>query len=70
MNTLITGGKGLLGSSITFGLKPGRDELDIMKYDDSSSYIKKNKIDSVVHAAAKVGGVKVNTEFFIKTMIH
>ena len=63
MNTLITGGKGLLGSSITFGLKPGRDELDIMKYDDLSSYIKKHKIDSIVHAAAKVGGVKANTDY-------
>lgn len=63
MNTLITGGSGLLGSSINFGFKPNRSELDILNYNELSNYIETHNIDSVVHAAAKVGGVKANTEF-------
>jgi GDP-L-fucose synthase len=63
MNTLITGGKGLLGSALDFGFKPSKDEVDCLKYDQLSNYIKNNNIDSVVHAAARVGGVKANTDF-------
>jgi dTDP-4-dehydrorhamnose reductase len=62
MNTLITGGKGLLGSALDFGFKPSKDEVDCLKYDQLSNYIKNNNIDSVVHAAARVGGVKANTD--------
>lgn len=63
MKTLITGGNGLLGSAMKFGLKPGRSELDVLSYEDLSRFIDSNKIDSIVHAAAKVGGVKANTDF-------
>lgn len=63
MNTLITGGKGLLGNALEFGFKPSKDEVDCLKYDQLASYIRKNNIDSVVHAAARVGGVKANTDF-------
>jgi len=62
-NTLITGGNGLLGNAISFGLKPCKQELDVLNYEEVANYINKNKIDSVVHAAAKVGGVKANTDF-------
>ena len=63
VNTLITGGKGLLGSALNMGHKPGREELDVLSYDNLAKYISNNNIDSVVHSAAKVGGVKANTDF-------
>ncbi len=63
MNTLITGGSGLLGSSIEFGFKPTRQQLDLLKYEQLVDYVNNNNIDSLVHAAAKVGGVKANTDF-------
>ena len=63
MNTLITGGKGLLGSALDFGFKPSSRDMNCLSYSQISDYIKKHNIDSVVHAAARVGGVKANTEF-------
>lgn len=63
MNTLITGGRGLLGSAFNFGHKPSKEELNCLQYDNLRSYIKNNSIDSIVHAAARVGGVKANTDF-------
>lgn len=63
MNTLITGGQGLLGSAFNFGHKPTRKELDCLNYEQLTNFIKNNKIDSIVHAAARVGGVKANTDF-------
>jgi GDP-L-fucose synthase len=63
MSTLITGGRGLLGSAMTFGLKPSRQELDVLDSIKLEEYIINNKVDSVIHAAAKVGGVKANADF-------
>jgi len=63
MNTLITGGNGLLGSYFSFGLKPNRTELNLFDYDSLDNFVKKNKISKIIHAAAKVGGVKSNNEF-------
>lgn len=63
MNTLITGGAGLLGSALSIGHKPSRDSLDVLNYANIASYIENHGIDSIVHAAAKVGGVKANTDF-------
>jgi GDP-L-fucose synthase len=63
MSTLITGGHGLLGSFMNFGLKPNRHELDINNFTDICNYVEQNKIDSIIHAAAKVGGVKANTDY-------
>lgn len=63
MNTLITGGYGLLGSSLKFGIKPTKDELNISDYSKLCKFIEENKIDSIVHTAARVGGVKSNTDY-------
>jgi GDP-L-fucose synthase len=63
MNILITGGKGLLGNSFDFGYKPSRKELNCLNYDELAKFIEQNKIDSIIHAAAKVGGVKANTDY-------
>ena len=63
MSTLITGGFGLLGSSINFGLKPTKKELNLLDYNNLKDYIEKNHIHSIIHAAAKVGGVKANSDY-------
>lgn len=63
MNTLITGGSGLLGSFIDFGLKPNRKELDVLDYNQFSNYVKTHNVSSIIHSAGLVGGVKANTDF-------
>jgi len=62
MNTLVTGGNGLVGSAIEAEFKPSSRELDLMDYDLLLSYLTDNKIDSIIHCAAKVGGIKANLE--------
>lgn len=65
MKTLITGGNGLLGRELIIkqGLKPSKQELDLMSYEKLKQYIICNKIESIIHCAAKVGGVKANTDY-------
>jgi len=63
MTILVTGGSGLLGSSINIGLKPTKDELNILNYENLCEYIEKNNVTSIIHAAARVGGVKSNTDY-------
>ena len=60
---LITGGAGLVGTSVPFGLKPTRKEVDLTNYEQLISYIRDHKITDVVHCAGKVGGVKSNKQF-------
>lgn len=60
MSILITGGSGLLGRAIEFGLKPSKKDLDLLDYNSLYNYIEKNNIKEIIHCAAKVGGVKEN----------
>jgi len=62
MNTLVTGGRGLVGSSIDSEFKPTRYDVDLMNQDSIINYLVENEIDSIVHCAAKVGGIKANSE--------
>lgn len=70
--TLVTGGRGLVGSCITGNHKPNSNEVNLLNFDEIDSYIRDNEIECVVHCAAKVGGVKENSEnlgeFFFKNM--
>lgn len=72
MSTLITGGAGLLGSCFDFGLKPNRNELNLLNYEMLLNYLKQNDINKIIHCAAKVGGVKGNStypyEYFVENM--
>lgn len=79
MKTIITGSKGLLGSAIHRIIKddsicPSREDLDISKESDVKEYLKKNRdvSDTIIHCAAKVGGVKANMEnnksFFLENI--
>ena len=75
VTTLVTGGSGMLGSSIknlyeTYPehknhklLTPTCDELNLENKDDVFKYFQHNKIDRVFHSAAKVGGIKSNSEY-------
>jgi len=67
MNFLITGGSGLLGNAfkkiVPDYLYPTSKELNLRNQVAVSSYLADSKIDTVVHLAAKVGGVKANTVY-------
>jgi GDP-L-fucose synthase len=71
--TLVTGGYGMIGSMIPSEFKPTSTELDLMKYEDILQYLMLNKIDSIIHCAAKVGGIGANMnkpgEFFYGNII-
>ncbi len=73
MRTLVTGGSGLVGSAIESEFKPSRRLVNLMNIDDIIRYITSNKIDSIIHCAAEVGGIKANSErlgeFYYKNMI-
>ena len=62
MNLLVTGGSGLVGSAISAEFKPDRGELDLMELDEIIDYIEENEITHIIHCAAKVGGIKANSE--------
>jgi len=62
MNTLVTGGTGLVGSAIESKYKPTRKSLNLMNLNEIIRYINTNKIDSIIHCAARVGGIKANSE--------
>jgi len=63
----------MIGSMIPSEFKPTSTELDLMKYEDILQYLMLNKIDSIIHCAAKVGGIGANMnkpgEFFYGNII-
>jgi len=56
---LITGGHGLVGSSITADVKIGR-EFDLTNFDETQRMFESHKPTHVIHCAGKVGGVGGN----------
>lgn len=68
----LAGHIGLIGSAIKnlleyneYGniLTQKRDQLDLINFNETSSYIKKNKPDYVIIAAGKTGGIQENNNF-------
>ena len=63
---LITGGSGLLGSAFKNIRKnflfPNRMEMDCEYKSDIKRILRNNHVDGVIHLAAKVGGIKANSE--------
>jgi GDP-L-fucose synthase len=65
---LITGSAGMLGSAIAssasnVGWKtyvPSREELDLREPSETLAYLRDNRIEFVIHCAAKVGGIAAN----------
>jgi len=70
MKILISGGSGMVGRNLsslalTDGydvLTPLRNDLDLLDYAQTISYLKANKPDVVVHAAGLIGGIQANIE--------
>jgi len=64
---IVTGGSGLLGNAFrkirSDALYPSSKELDLKNEKDVAEYLGTSNIETVVHLAGKVGGVKANTEF-------
>lgn len=68
MTYFITGAHGMLGKVLIRTLNknvlsPTSNELNLTNKESVDRYIANNKIDCVYHLAARVGGVKANTEF-------
>jgi len=66
-NILVTGGSGLVGNAFK-GRKgnfifPTKNELDLLNRNQVFDYIKNNDISSVIHVAARVGGVAANINY-------
>jgi GDP-L-fucose synthase len=64
---LITGGNGLLGNAfkkiLPAALYPTSKELNLRNQKDVATYLTNPDIKTVIHLAAKVGGVKANTDY-------
>jgi len=65
-NILITGSSGLVGTAVkkefaNFKIfTPRSSELNLLNYQQLDDYLKKNKIDAIIHLAANVGGLFKN----------
>jgi GDP-L-fucose synthase len=68
----VTGHKGLVGSAVArrlkyFGFKKiltvDKKKLDLRNQQQVSNFFKKNKIDAVINAAGKVGGIYANNKY-------
>jgi len=68
----VTGHRGLVGSSLLRRLKfygykniivKSKKELDLRNQNQVSNFFKKNKIDAVINAAGKVGGILANNKY-------
>ena len=65
MNILVTGGSGLVGFAINElvdCLSPTKSELNLLDRDAVYKYLTDNEVDAIIHCAAKVGGIKANSE--------
>ena len=71
MNILLTGGSGMVGQNIIHSnhfkdcnlYSPSREELDLLNKDSINQFLKKNRIDFIIHAAGFVGGIGVNIKY-------
>ena len=72
MNIFVAGHGGMVGSAIVRALNPddsnkiipaSRSNLDLLNQKSINDFFKKNNIDQVFLAAAKVGGIHANNEY-------
>jgi GDP-L-fucose synthase len=59
---LVTGGKGLVGSSINADFNIGR-EFDLINFEETQKMFEKYKPTQVIHCAGKVGGLGGNMNY-------
>lgn len=62
---LVTGGYGLVGSQFSGPnfLRLSSSECDLKVRSEIDSYLEKNKVDSIIHCAGKVGGLGSNMNY-------
>ena len=79
MKVIVTGGSGFVGERLKLvkpdWIYPTRSEFNLYNHEKCVEYLLKEKPDAVVHLAAKVGGIKDNSDhpadfFFDNTMIN
>ena len=63
MNTLITGGTGLVGSSINADIKLSSRDVDLRDWKSTLSLFEDYKPKNVIHCAARVGGLGGNMNY-------
>ena len=68
MRVLVTGGTGMVGCAFRSTqedqfIKVGSSSFDLSNFTDCLNLISKHRPDAVIHLAAKVGGVKGNTDY-------
>ena len=74
-NVLITGATGFIGKNLMEGLAtrynlfgPSHNELDVLDYDKLTEYVKRHKIDFIIHAAIHVPMFNGNEKEFFNDM--
>jgi GDP-L-fucose synthase len=60
---LITGGTGLIGSEFSYGTKLSSKDCNLIDYQNVEELFEKEQPEYVIHTAARVGGVKANTDY-------
>jgi len=63
MKTLVTGGTGLVGSTINAEVKLSSKDVDLRDWSSTLDLFEKEKPDRVVHCAARVGGLGGNMNY-------
>lgn len=64
-NIIVTGGTGLIGSSIPFGVKPTRKQMDLLDCHSVRSFIQAyREVDTIIHAAD--AGLELYVKDFIR----
>jgi GDP-L-fucose synthase len=60
---LITGGTGLIGSTISTGTKLSSQDADLTIWEETYGILRQESPDSIIHCAARVGGVGSNINY-------
>ena len=63
MGIMVTGGSGLVGSTINADIKLSSKDADLRNWNETISIFEKYKPDEVIHCAGKVGGVGSNMNY-------
>ena len=63
MSTLITGGTGLVGSSLKNGIKLSSKDIDLRDWNKTITKFKNINPEKVIHCAARVGGLGGNIDY-------
>lgn len=70
---LVTGGYGMVGSTIPCDIKFKSKEVDLVNYEQTFNFFSKHKPTQVIHCAGKIGGVGANStqkgEFLYKNVM-